>query len=76
MDNPKKKPQHNKWIVLINIPVQMGAIIFFCAYLGNLLDSKYPNPQAIYVKILVLFGVGLAFYNLNRQLKKINDSES
>lgn len=53
----------------------MGAIVFAFAYLGKWLDGKYPNPHDIYVKILTLVGVGLAFYNINRQLKDINKSD-
>lgn len=67
---PKKK--RNKWLALINMPIQMGVLIFAFAYLGDWLDAKYPNTKNIYVKIAVLFGVFLAFYNLNRQLKEIN----
>jgi uncharacterized membrane protein YfcA len=74
MQTNKKKP-FNKWLALINIPIQMGIIIFLFAYLGQWLDEKYPNPNEIYVKIFVLIGVALAFYNLNRQLKQINESE-
>lgn len=68
--NPKK--QNNKWLAFINIPIQMGVIIFLFSYLGNRLDEKYPNPHNIAVKILILVGVAIAFYNLNRQLKDIN----
>ena len=66
------KSNNTKWLAFINIPIQMGAIIFAFSYLGNWLDEKYPNPHALYVKILTLIGVALAFYNLNRQLKDIN----
>lgn len=73
MDNQNpKKQNNNKWLAFINIPIQMGVIIFLFAYLGDWLDVKYPNPHKIYVKILVLVGVAIAFYNLNRQLKDIN----
>jgi F0F1-type ATP synthase assembly protein I len=71
--NPKKRT-NNKWLALINIPIQMGAIIFLFAYLGNWLDEKYPNTHTIFVKILTLVGVAIAFYNINRQLKDINKS--
>jgi hypothetical protein len=71
--NPKK--QGNKWLALINIPIQMGAIVFAFAYFGKSLDSQYPNPHHLYVKILTLVGIALAFYNINRQLKDINKSE-
>jgi hypothetical protein len=71
--SPKKKP--NKWFALVNIPIQMGAIIFVFAYGGNWLDEKYPNPHNLYVKILTLAGVAIAFYNINRQLKEINKAD-
>lgn len=74
MDNNPKKQANNKWLAFINIPIQMGAIIFLFSYLGNWLDEKYPNPYTIYVKILTLAGVAIAFYNINRQLKDINKS--
>lgn len=70
----QKKKTNNKWLALINIPIQMGAIIFLFAYLGNTLDDNYPNTHNIFVKILTLLGVAIAFYNINRQLKEINKS--
>lgn len=66
------KPSNNKWLALINIPIQMGAIVFLFAWGGKWLDAHYPNPHNLYVKILTLLGVAIAFYNLNRQLKEIN----
>ncbi|WP_298149977.1 AtpZ/AtpI family protein [Flavobacterium sp.] len=72
-NTPKKKP--NKWLALINIPIQMGIIIFAFAWLGKWLDRKYANPNDIYVKILTLSGIAIAFYNINRQLKEINKSD-
>lgn len=76
MMDPKnqKKKTRNKWLALINIPIQMGVIIFLFAYLGSWLDEKYPNPHNVSVKILTLVGVAIAFYNINRQLKEINKS--
>lgn len=71
--NPKKQT-NNKWLALINIPIQMGAIIFLFSYFGNWLDEKYPNSHNVFVKILTLVGVAIAFYNINRQLKEINKS--
>jgi uncharacterized membrane protein YfcA len=71
-NNPKK--QNNKWLALINIPIQMGAIIFLFSYFGNWLDEKFPNPQRIFSKIMILLGVAIAFYNINRLLKEINKS--
>jgi F0F1-type ATP synthase assembly protein I len=76
MDNPQKKKARNKWLALINIPIQMGVIIFLFAYLGRWLDEKYTNPHRLYLKILTMVGVVLAFYNINRQLKEINKSDN
>jgi F0F1-type ATP synthase assembly protein I len=75
MDNQnQKKRTNNKWLSFINIPIQMGAIIFLFSYFGNQLDEKYPNSHNVFVKILTLVGVAIAFYNINRQLKEINKS--
>ena len=74
-NNPNQnKRNNNKWLALINIPIQMGVIVFAFAYFGKWLDNHYPNPHAIYVKFFTLVGVALAFYNINRQLKDINKS--
>ena len=74
-DNKNPKRNTNKWLALINIPIQMGVIVFAFAYLGKWLDGKYQNPHNLYVKILTLVGVAIAFYNINRQLKDINKSD-
>jgi hypothetical protein len=47
-NNPKKRA--NKWLALINIPIQMGAIIFAFSYLGNWLDENHPHPKYITIK--------------------------
>ena len=75
MENQNKKKSRNKWLALINIPIQMGVIIFLFAYFGDWLDEKFPNKNNWYVKVLVLLGVAIAFYNTNRQLKEINKNE-
>jgi hypothetical protein len=72
-DNQKQKKQiRNKWLALINIPIQMGAIIALFAYFGETLDQKYPNPHNIFIKVFILLGVAIAFVNINRQLQDIN----
>lgn len=75
MSDQNQKKFNNKWLALINIPVQMGIIIFAFAYFGNWLDENHPNLTFFYKKILVIVGVAISFYNLNRQLKEINKSE-
>lgn len=68
-----RKP--NKWLLLINIPLQMGIIVFLFAWAGDWLDERYDQSNRIYVKILTLVGVAIAFYNLNRTLKEVNKQD-
>lgn len=74
MEDPEKKSP-NKWMALINIPFQMGIIIFAFAWLGTWLDEKYPNENDLYVKILTLVGVFIALYNVIRQVNDLNNSK-
>lgn len=69
-DSNNRKP--NKWLALINIPIQMGVIIFLFASLGQWLDEHHPSPKIYYVKVLVILGVFLALYNVYRQVNEIN----
>lgn len=69
-DSNNRKP--NKWLALINIPIQMGVIIFLFASLGQWLDEEHPSPKVYYVKVLVILGVFLALYNVYRQVNEIN----
>lgn len=71
-EQDQERKTRNKWLALINIPFQMGIIIFAFAFLGNWLDEKYPNPNDLYVKILTLLGVFIALYNVIRQVNQLN----
>ena len=73
-DNKSNNKNPSKWLALINIPIQMGVIIFLFSYLGSWLDEKYPSPKVYYVKILVIVGVFLSLYNVMRQVNEINKS--
>lgn len=53
----------------------MGVIVFLFSKLGQWLDLKFINKYNLYVKILTMVGVAIAFYNIYRQLKEINKSE-
>jgi hypothetical protein len=75
MEKEPNKKQRNKWIALINIPFQMGVIIFLFGYLGNWLDEKHSRNKINYSVILVLVGVGLALYNVIRQVNEINKTK-
>ncbi|PWB25274.1 MAG: AtpZ/AtpI family protein [Flavobacterium sp.] len=75
MEKEPNKNQRNKWIALINIPIQMGAIIFLFSYLGSWLDENHPSEKVYYNKILVMVGVALALYNVIRQVNEINKTK-
>ena len=66
--------QTNKWLVMMNIPFQMGVIIFCFPYLGIWLDEKYTNTS-IFTIILSLLAVFIALYNVIRQVKNLNKEE-
>ena len=72
MEKEPNKNQNNKWIALINIPFQMGIIIFLFSYFGIWLDEKYSNGGSICTIILSLLSVFLALYNVIRQVKNLN----
>ncbi|MCC9072410.1 AtpZ/AtpI family protein [Flavobacterium sp. F-65] len=69
---PNENQRNNKWIVFVNIPIQMGVIIFLFSYLGIWLDEKYSNGGSLWTIILSLFSVFLALYNVIRQVKNLN----
>lgn len=74
-NNDPKKNNYNKWLALINIPIQMGVIIFLFSYLGNWLDENHPSPKVYYVKIMAMVGVILALYNVIRQVNEISKNQ-
>ncbi len=78
MNQKKQKSQlknQYKWLALINIPIQMGVIIFLFSYMGNWLDSNYPNKLVYYNKIFILIGVFIALYNVIRQVNSMGASK-
>lgn len=72
---PNKKP-FNKWLALINIPIQMGVVIFLFSFLGKWLDENHPNSKVYFHKIFIVVGVFIALYNTIRQVNEINKSDS
>ncbi|WP_348800214.1 AtpZ/AtpI family protein [Flavobacterium adhaerens] len=75
MNKEPNKNNYNKWLALINIPIQMGVIIFLFSYFGNWLDQDFPSEKVYYNKIFVMVGVVIALYNVIRQVNEINKSK-
>lgn len=74
MEKKPNKKVNNKWVVLMNIPFQMGVIIFAFTYLGMWLDKQYTN-SSIFTIILSLLSVFLALFNVIKQVKNLNKEE-
>lgn len=71
-NNNQDKRTRNKWIGLINIPVQMGVIIFLFSWFGGWLDDRYGNVKNTNQIIFTLLGVFIALYNVIRQVNQLN----
>ncbi|GGD22895.1 AtpZ/AtpI family protein [Flavobacterium orientale] len=56
----------------MNIPFQMGVIIFAGVYFGNWLDEKKQNENSLYTIIFSLLAVFIALYNVIQQVKNLN----
>ncbi len=72
MNQDKKKKPHNKWLIFLNIPFQMGVIIFAGVFFGNYLDSTF-NLSPLFVIIFSLASIFIALYSIFRTLKKIQN---
>ncbi|WP_445713578.1 AtpZ/AtpI family protein [Flavobacterium sp.] len=70
-----KKNQANKWLVFMNIPFQMGLIIFLGVMLGQWLDEKFKLEGSILTIIFSLLAVFTALYNVIRQVNKMSNDK-
>lgn len=70
--NPKKQKQPNRWVVLTGAGIQMGVIIFVCAYFGKKLDVYFQTSTAWFTLGLILIGIFASIYLLLKQVKKLD----
>lgn len=70
--NQKKKP-HNKWLIFLNIPFQMGIIIFLGVVFGKFLDTQY-NTTPVFVIVFSLISIFISFFVIFKNLKKIQNN--
>lgn len=73
MDSNKK--QANKWLVFMNIPFQMGLIIFLGVIFGQWLDEKFKIEDSILTIVFSLLAVFIALYNVIRQVNKMSNDK-
>jgi F0F1-type ATP synthase assembly protein I len=69
-----KKKNNNKWLVFVNLPIQMGIIIGGFVYFGIWLD-KTNHFENLFLIIFSLLGVFLALYQVIKTLKSLNKEE-
>ena len=76
-DQQKKsqKKQLKKYVQFTGIAFQMGATIYLAAYVGKKLDAHYQMEKNLITLVLILLAVIVSIWNVNRQLKKINDQD-
>lgn len=75
MSEEKNKGRLTKFARLSGIGLQMGVTIFIGAYLGKLLDEKYPSNKKWFTIGLTLLFVAISLYNVLRQVNKLNDED-
>lgn len=76
MENQNKtKNNSTKWLALINIPAQMGIIIYLFYRLGFWLDENYASKSVYYFKLLTIIGVFIALYNVYRQVTELGKNQ-
>ena len=71
----QNKKNATKWLGLINIPIQMGIIIFVFYKFGFWLDANFNNPKVYYFKVFTIIGVFLALYNVYKQVTEIGKNQ-
>jgi uncharacterized membrane protein YfcA len=71
-DKQDNKTTRNKWLILLTIPMQMGATIFLFSWFGSWLDDKYGNVKSINQMIFTLVGVFLSLYYVIKQVNQLN----
>ena len=69
------KKQANKWLVFMNIPFQMGLIIFLGVIFGQWLDEKFKIESSILTIVFSLLAVFIALYNVIRQVNKMSNDK-
>ena len=61
---------HNKFLLLSNLAIQMGVIITVGVFLGDYLDTKSKNITPWWTISLSILSISAAFYQVLKTLKK------
>jgi len=72
-DEKKAEKKQPRFLALTGIAFQMGITIYLFSYLGKYLDRL--NESSYLTMIFTLIGLVLSFYNLIRQVNRLNNKE-
>ena len=65
------KSNPNKWLIFMNLPIQMGVIIGGGVWLGIKIDKTYDfSPWG--TVLFSLISIGIALYTVIKQIQKMN----
>ena len=73
--NQKKNNPLNSYAQFSGMAFQMIAIIGLGVYGGIKLDEKYPNKYRMFTLLLSLFAIGIALYNVIRQVNDFSKKQ-
>jgi uncharacterized membrane protein YfcA len=59
--------------MLTGAGIQMGVVIFVCAYIGKKLDAKFNTQTAWFTLGFILFGIFASLYLLLKQIRDIDN---
>ena len=67
----RQKKQHNKYLILTSLSVQMGITVYLGSYIGKEISKNTGNKH--FTTFFVLLSVVVALYLFINQVKKINN---
>lgn len=73
MNNQKRKKPLNTYIRFTSIGFQLGATIYFAAYIGKWLDAKFETEKKVFTLLLILISLVVSIWNITRQLKNMDN---
>ena len=65
-------PRVNAYLKYTGMALQMGAILFFCIWIGQKIDHHFGLDKPWFTMALVLLGFIGTIYSLNLQLREDN----
>lgn len=68
----KKQP---KFLILTGVAFQMGLTIYLGVALGKYLDERFFSEGKLMLIICTILALVISFYNLNRQVNRINNND-